>query len=67
MDRGQEFTVVDALGVEHRKRAIASVEANGADPRLLACDPEEWTAAQQEGRDPEPDPFAWPMSSVKTS
>jgi hypothetical protein len=65
MEKGQEVLVKDALGVERRKRIIGTVEANGAGPRVLACDPAEWDAAEAEGREPEPDPFPWPLSAVK--
>ena len=60
---GQQLTVVDAFGQEWDKRVIAA-PANG-NGSVVTCGEDEWAAAHQAGRDPEPDPFPWPMSAIR--
>ncbi len=58
---GQRVTVIDAFGDLRQKRVINISAGHG----FLACEEGEWTAARREGREPEPEPFAWPTGDVR--
>lgn len=61
LSRGQRLAVVDAFGHRRHKRYIAPANGTG----VFACDEAEWDAASNEGREPEPDPFPWPLEDVE--
>jgi hypothetical protein len=60
IEKGTEIQVVDALGHRRAKRVLAEVHG-GSYPAVWACSDDEWKAAQLDGRDPEPEPFPWPV------
>jgi hypothetical protein len=63
-NRGDLIEVTDAGGVVRSKRVLASAEGS----RFLAvwaCSEEEWAAAQGEGREPDAEPFPWPLDSAR--
>lgn len=64
---GREIEVRDAFGRTYRKRALSAVEDAGRFPVVWACSEEEWESAQQEGREPEPELFPWPLASIEAS
>lgn len=53
------MTVRDALGTLRKKRVLSAGRT-----AFVACDEDEWTEAHREDREPEPDPFAWPLEDV---
>jgi hypothetical protein len=57
---GQRLTVLDALGRVWEKRVLSS----GNGPAFLACEEDEWAAAQRTGREPKPELFAWHVEDV---
>lgn len=65
ISEGTTFEVIDALGRTFRKRALSGVEATGAYKAVWACSEDEWETARREGRSPEPEPFPWPLQSVR--
>ncbi len=62
IQRGTQIEVVDALGLHRAKRVLAEVHG-GSYPAVWACSDEEWSAAQADGREPDPEPFPWPLRS----
>lgn len=64
MRRGDAVEVTDALGRRFSKRALMPVEPPGHYPAIWLCSEEEWVAAVRDGRDPEPEPFPWPLASI---
>ncbi|MCA1695853.1 MAG: hypothetical protein LC749_14595 [Actinobacteria bacterium] len=61
-ERGQRVTVVDAFGRELPKIALGSPELGEDFAVIWVSRPEEWEAAQREGR--EPDAVPWPIEDV---
>lgn len=65
--KGTQIEVTDALQRTFSKRALAEVDHHGRFDSVSACSEEEWAAAEREGREPEPEPFAWPVRSVRVA
>jgi len=61
---GQRLEVIDALGKVWAKRALSPLTDDNK-PGFIACSEDEWAEAERQGRDPEPDPFAWPVGSIR--
>lgn len=62
---GTPIEVTDALGRTFTKRALTDVERAGRYPAVWACSEDEWLDAERDGRDPEAEPFPWPLRSVR--
>ncbi len=62
---GVQIEVTDALGRTLLKRAVSEVDDHGAFPVVWACSENEWSEAQAEDRAANPDPFPWPLDSVR--
>jgi hypothetical protein len=62
---GVQIEVTDALGRTLLKRAVSDVDDHGAFAVVWACTEQEWADAEAEGRDVIPDPFPWPVESVR--
>jgi hypothetical protein len=60
---GNTVMVRTALGDWRQRRAVTGVELGDRFPVVWACRPEEWDAAQAEGRDP--DAVPWPAEDVR--
>lgn len=63
--RGQPIEVTDAFGERLRRIALGPVDPGYDFAVVWACRPEEWEAAQAEGREPESVP--WPIEDVKVT
>jgi hypothetical protein len=61
--RGDWVVAIDARGVELRRRALGGPMRGQNFMVVPVCRPEEWDAAEREGR--EPDPIPWPAEDVK--
>lgn len=62
---GARIEVSDALGRTFTKRALSDVVTGGRFPAVWACSDDEWAAAEAADREAEPEPFPWPLSSVR--
>lgn len=60
---GQLIDVRDAFDQSLRRVAIGPVDPGYDFAVVWACTPEEWEAAQQEGREPSTTP--WPIEDVR--
>lgn len=63
-NRGDLIEVTDACGLVRRKRVLAPAEGE----RFLAvwvCSDSEWAAAEGEAREPDAEPFPWPLDSAR--
>lgn len=65
VEAGLLVEVTDALGRRFTKRVISDVNRSGAFPAVWACSEAEWDEAQVEGREPEAEPFPWPLSALR--
>lgn len=61
--RGDRVLAASADGVERQLRALGGVVAGGDFAVVWVCTEQEWTAAKDEGRDPQGIP--WPAEDVK--
>lgn len=66
IERGTRITVTDAFG-EDRVKRVLDLALGGRYEAVWACSEEEWSAAELEGREPEAEPFPWPMRSVRVA
>jgi hypothetical protein len=62
---GQPIEVRDAFGQVLHRIATGPVDPGYDFAVIWACRPEEWAAAQEEGREPESVP--WPIEDVKVA
>ncbi len=60
---GDTVMVRTAFGDWRQRRAVTGVEPGDRFAVVWACRPEEWDAAQAEGRDP--DAVPWPAEDVR--
>jgi hypothetical protein len=61
---GDTVIVRTALGEDLERRALSGEVLGGSDFKIVwVCRPEEWTSAQDEGREPEGMP--WPAEAVR--
>lgn len=65
IEKGTQIEVTDALGRRFSKRALTGINRGGDFESVWACSEEEWSAAEAEGRDPEPELFPWPVRSIR--
>lgn len=61
--QGDRVQAASADGVERQLRALGGVTAGGDFAVVWVCTEQEWTTAQEEGRDPQGVP--WPAEDVK--
>jgi hypothetical protein len=61
--RGDHVVAIDAIGTPLPKRALSGVERGASFPIVWVSRPDEWDAAEREGREPEGVP--WPADDVK--
>ncbi len=61
--RGQRVIVIDAFGQELPRVALGAPEMGEDFPVVWVSRPEEWEAAEREGREPEGVP--WPIEDVR--
>lgn len=61
--QGDRVLAASADGVERQLRALGGVVAGGDFAVVWVCTEQEWTAAEDEGRDPQGIP--WPAEDVK--
>lgn len=62
-ERGQRVTVIDFSGDPHPRIALSGAQRGTDFLVVWVCRPEEWEAAQREGREPEGVP--WPYEDVR--
>jgi hypothetical protein len=65
IQRGSAVLVRDAFGRELERVAVDSPGRGEDFPVVWVCRPEEWQAAQAEGR--EPDAVPWPVEDVEVA
>ena len=65
IERGTPVVVRDAFGEELRRVALSAPKRGEDFPVVWVCRPEEWEAAQAEGREPEGVP--WPREDVQAA
>lgn len=63
-NKGDLIEVTDATGQVRSKRVLALAEG-GSFPAVWACSDQEWSEAATEGREPEAEPFPWPLDSAR--
>jgi hypothetical protein len=63
IEAGQQVIVRDATGAELARVALSAPKRGEDFPVVWVCRPEEWAAAQAEGR--EPDGVPWPREDVR--
>lgn len=64
MQKGTQIEVTDAFGEVRAKRVLAPAEGGNYEA-VWACSEEEWAAAAADDREPESEPFPWPLRSVR--
>ena len=62
---GAQIEVTDAAGRRFTKYAVSAVERSGAFPVVWACSVDEWDDATEESREPDAEPFPWPLRSIR--